>query len=106
MPPKISTVTPPKLDTQQLLNLYRQMLTIREFEEKAQDLYSRALIPGLLHSSVGQEAVAVGVCAALHADDYIASTHRGHGHCIAKGADIGRMFAELFGKSDGYCRGN
>jgi pyruvate dehydrogenase E1 component alpha subunit len=81
------------------------MLTIREFEEKSQDLYSRALIPGLLHSSVGQEAVAVGVCAALRGDDYIASTHRGHGHCIAKGAEVGRMFAELFGKVDGYCRG-
>jgi TPP-dependent pyruvate/acetoin dehydrogenase alpha subunit len=93
------------LNKDRLLELYSRMLTIREFEEKAQDLYSRTLIPGLLHSSVGQEAVAVGVCAALRDDDYIASTHRGHGHCIAKGADIGRMFAELFGKAEGYCRG-
>jgi acetoin:2,6-dichlorophenolindophenol oxidoreductase subunit alpha len=97
--------SPAELEKERLLDLYSRMLTIREFEEKASDLYSRALIPGLLHSSVGQEAVAVGVCAALRVDDYIASTHRGHGHCIAKGADIGRMFAELFGKVDGYCRG-
>jgi acetoin:2,6-dichlorophenolindophenol oxidoreductase subunit alpha len=105
MPPKVTTETSFELGRERLVDLYRRMVTIREFEEQAQDLYSRALIPGLLHSSVGQEAVAVGVCAALNVDDYIASTHRGHGHCIAKGADIGRMFAELFGKVDGYCRG-
>jgi TPP-dependent pyruvate/acetoin dehydrogenase alpha subunit len=105
MSPEITDTPPITANTKALLDLYRQMLTIREFEEKAQDLYSRALIPGLLHSSVGQEAAAVGVCAALRPDDYVASTHRGHGHCIAKGADLGKMFAELFGKAEGYCRG-
>jgi len=68
-------------------------------------LHSRTVILGIAHLSCGQEAVAVGVCATLHADDTITSTHRGHGHCLAKGADIGKMFAELFGKVDGYCRG-
>jgi acetoin:2,6-dichlorophenolindophenol oxidoreductase subunit alpha len=100
-----STLTNIELDKERLLGLYTTMLTIREFEEAAQDLYTRTLIPGLLHISVGQEAVAVGVCAAIRESDYITSTHRGHGHCIAKGADVGRMFAELFGKADGYCRG-
>lgn len=88
-----------------LLNLYRQMLTIREFEEQVQDLYFRTLIGGIAHLSIGQEAVAVGVCATLRRDDYITSTHRGHGHCLAKGSDTRRMFAELLGKVDGYCRG-
>lgn len=88
-----------------LVNLYRQMVGIREFEEQVQDLYNRTLIPGIAHLSCGQEAVAVGVCSALQGDDYITSTHRGHGHCLAKGADMGKMFAELFGKVDGYCRG-
>ena len=88
-----------------LSNLYRQMISIREFEEQVLDLYNRTLIPGIAHLSCGQEAVAVGVCAALTAEDYITSTHRGHGHCLAKGADMSRMFAELFGKEDGYCRG-
>src|SRR4051812_48715374 len=81
------------------------MAGIREFEEHAKDLYSRGAIAGILHLSVGQEAVAAGVCAALRSDDYITSTHRGHGHCLAKGADVGRMMAELFGKVEGYCRG-
>jgi len=88
-----------------LSNLYRQMISIREFEEQVLDLYNRTLIPGIAHLSCGQEAVAAGVCAALTAEDYITSTHRGHGHCLAKGADMSRMFAELFGKEDGYCRG-
>src|SRR5262245_19432221 len=79
-----------------LVNLFRQMMTIREFEEQVQDLYNRTLIPGIAHLSCGQEAVAVGVCAALNAEDYITSTHRGHGHCLAKGADMSKMFAELF----------
>jgi len=92
-------------DKEFLVSLYRQMVSIREFEEQVQDLYNRTLIPGIAHLSSGQEAVAVGVCSALESDDYITSTHRGHGHCIAKGADMGRMFAELFGKVDGYCRG-
>ena len=93
------------LDKDTLLSLYRQMVLIRSFEEQVMDLYTRTLIPGIAHVSIGQEAVAVGVCANLHIDDYITSTHRGHGHCIAKGAQPNRMFAELFGKTDGYCRG-
>jgi pyruvate dehydrogenase E1 component alpha subunit len=87
------------------LELYRQMLTIRAFEEQVLELYAQTLIPGIAHVSIGQEAVAVGVCVALRPDDYITSTHRGHGHCLAKGARPDRMFAELFGKADGYCRG-
>jgi len=105
MTPELKTAKSPHLDRRKLLNLYCQMLLIREFEEQAQDLYSRTLIPGILHVSIGQEAVPVGVCTALRPNDYITSTHRGHGHCLAKGAEVGRMFAELFGKADGYCRG-
>jgi pyruvate dehydrogenase E1 component alpha subunit len=85
--------------------LYRKMLTIRIFEEHVEDLYTRAKMPGLAHLYIGQEAVAVGVCAALRRDDYVTSTHRGHGHCLAKGAAVDRMFAELLGKASGYCRG-
>src|SRR3979411_685373 len=89
----------------QLLAMYRQMVTIRLFEEQVNDLYTRALMPGLAHLYSGEEAVAVGICEALHRDDYITSTHRGHGHCLAKGAAPDRMFAELLGKEAGYCRG-
>jgi pyruvate dehydrogenase E1 component alpha subunit len=81
------------------------MVRIREFEEKVYELYTHALMPGLAHLYSGEEAVAVGVCEALRPDDYITSTHRGHGHCLAKGASIERMFAELLGKEAGYCRG-
>jgi TPP-dependent pyruvate/acetoin dehydrogenase alpha subunit len=88
-----------------LLNLYRQMLMIRSFEEQVLDLYARAIIPGIAHVSIGQEAVSTGVCSVLRTDDYITSTHRGHGHCLAKGARPEKMFAELFGKVEGYCRG-
>ena len=88
-----------------LAGLYERMICIREFEERAQDLYNRTTDSRHLPFSCGQEAVAVGVCAALRPDDYITSTHRGHGHCLAKGAEVGKMFAELFGKVDGYCRG-
>ena len=87
------------------LRMYEQMLTIRLFEEKVNELYTSAKMPGLAHLYSGQEAVAVGVCAALRRDDYITSTHRGHGHCLAKGARVDRMFAELLGKEAGYCRG-
>jgi len=87
------------------IRMYRQMVSIRLFEEQVNDLYTRALMPGLAHLYVGEEAVAVGVCQALHPDDYITSTHRGHGHCLAKGATPDRMFAELLGKEAGYCRG-
>jgi pyruvate dehydrogenase E1 component alpha subunit len=87
------------------LEIYRQMALIREFEEKVNELYVHGIMPGLAHLYSGQEAVAVGVCGALRPDDYITSTHRGHGHCLAKGASVERMFAELLGKEAGYCRG-
>jgi acetoin:2,6-dichlorophenolindophenol oxidoreductase subunit alpha len=87
------------------LHLYRRMLMIRLFEESVNDLYTRALMPGLAHLYIGEEAVAVGVCEALRPDDYITSTHRGHGHCLAKGAAVDLMFAELLGKEAGYCKG-
>src|ERR1700751_3420273 len=90
---------------EQALRMYRRMLAIRLFEERVNDLYTRALMPGLAHLYIGEEAVAVGVCEALRPDDYVTSTHRGHGHCLAKGASPERMFAELLGKEAGYCRG-
>ena len=83
------------------LALYRKMREIRAFEEKVFFLFSTEPMPGALHQYDGQEAVAVGVCAHLSPDDYVVSTHRGHGHCIAKGADINRMMAELFAKDTG-----
>ncbi len=92
-------------DQARALHMYRQMLAIRLFEERVNDLYTRALMPGLAHLYIGEEGVAVGVCEALHRDDYITSTHRGHGHCLAKGAAPDRMFAELLGKEAGYCKG-
>ncbi|HXM99549.1 MAG TPA: thiamine pyrophosphate-dependent dehydrogenase E1 component subunit alpha [Candidatus Dormibacteraeota bacterium] len=92
-------------DVEQYLRMYRRMVMIRLFEEQVNELYTRALMPGLAHLYVGEEAVAVGVCEALRADDYITSTHRGHGHCVAKGASPDRMFAELLGKEAGYCKG-
>jgi acetoin:2,6-dichlorophenolindophenol oxidoreductase subunit alpha len=91
--------------TEHLLRMYRRMVMIREFEEQVNELYTRALMPGLAHLYIGEEAVAVGICEALRPDDYITSTHRGHGHCVAKGASPDRMFAELLGKEAGYCRG-
>jgi TPP-dependent pyruvate/acetoin dehydrogenase alpha subunit len=93
------------LESQQLLDMYRKMATIRHFDQRAVEEFHAGHIPGVVHAYIGQEAVAVGVCAALRRDDKIASTHRGHGHTIAKGADIQRMMAELFGRSNGYCRG-
>lgn len=92
-------------DVEHWLHMYMQMAKIREFEEKVNELYTKALMPGLAHLYIGQEAVAVGVCEALRRDDYITSTHRGHGHCLAKGASVDRMFAELLGKDAGYCHG-
>ena len=89
----------------QPLRMYRQMLTIRRFEEAIDDVYRRGLMPGLAHSYIGEEGVAVGVCEALKRTDYITSTHRGHGHCIAKGCSLNEMMAEVMGKVDGYCRG-
>ena len=93
------------IGAERLLHLYRQMLAIRLFEERVNDLYTRALMPGLAHLYIGEEAIAVGVCEALNQDDYITSTHRGHGHCLAKGAKPPLMFAELLGKEAGYCKG-
>ncbi len=87
------------------LGAHRQMLRIRLFEEQVNELYTSARMPGLAHLYIGEEAVAVGVCLALRDDDYITSTHRGHGHCLAKGARTDLMFAELLGKEPGYCRG-
>ncbi len=92
-------------DVEQWLHLYEQMLTIRLFEEEVNELYKSRKMPGLAHQYSGEEGVAVGVCAALRRDDTITSTHRGHGHCLAKGASVDRMFAELLGKAPGYCRG-
>ncbi len=90
---------------EQSIRMYRRMVMIRLFEEQVNELYTRALMPGLAHLYVGEEAVAVGICEALKPSDYITSTHRGHGHCVAKGASPDRMFAELLGKEAGYCRG-
>lgn len=85
--------------------MYKQMVRIRAFEDNANQLYLSAKMPGLTHMYSGQEAVAVGICEALTATDKITSTHRGHGHCIAKGAEFKPMFCELLGKEEGYCRG-
>lgn len=85
--------------------MYRKMLEIRHFEEKVYDLYGQNLVPGTIHLYAGQEAVAVGVCTNLRRDDYITSTHRGHGHCIAKGAQLNKVMAEILGRETGYCRG-
>ncbi len=93
------------LSSSEMIQLYRKMVTIRLFEEKIVDLYARGLVPGLAHLYVGEEAVAAGVCANLREEDYITSTHRGHGHVIAKGAELKYMMAELFGKKTGYCKG-
>ena len=87
------------------LRLFRTIMRIRLFEETVGELFTAARIHGAIHLCLGQEAVAAGACAALRADDYITSTHRGHGHCIAKGGRLDLMMAELFGKSTGYCKG-
>ncbi|KUK13865.1 MAG: thiamine pyrophosphate-dependent dehydrogenase E1 component subunit alpha [Synergistetes bacterium] len=88
-----------------LLNLYETMVKIRLFDTKAEELFLQSKIPGFIHSYVGEEAIATGVSANLRPDDYITSTHRGHGHMIAKGADLKLMMAELYGKRTGYCKG-
>ncbi|MEM0356897.1 MAG: pyruvate dehydrogenase (acetyl-transferring) E1 component subunit alpha [Candidatus Bathyarchaeia archaeon] len=93
------------LSKEKLVEMYRLMVKIRLFEEKVFELYAQNLVPGTIHLYTGQEAVAVGVCSALRKDDYITSTHRGHGHCIAKGADVKRVMAEILGKKTGYCKG-
>lgn len=88
-----------------LIEALQKMYLIRKFEEGAEDSYTRGLIHGTMHLSIGQEASAVGACMSLTDDDKITSTHRGHGHCVAKGADLTKMFAEFFGKETGYCKG-
>jgi len=93
------------LTPERLLALYRQMWVIRYFDEKVDECFAKGLIHGTTHLAVGQEATAAGACAVLEERDKITSTHRGHGHCIAKGADTGRMMAELFGRETGYCKG-
>jgi pyruvate dehydrogenase E1 component alpha subunit len=90
---------------EQLTCMYRKMLEIRFFEEKVYELYGQNLVPGTIHLYAGEEAVAVGVCANLRDDDYLVSTHRGHGHCIAKGARLDKTMAEILGKETGYCKG-
>ena len=94
-----------KDNTEDYLRMYRQMVRIRTFEDNANQLYLSAKMPGLTHMYSGEEAVAVGICEALTDSDRITSTHRGHGHCVAKGANFKEMFCELLGKEEGYCRG-
>ncbi len=93
------------LERRLLLDMYRDMLRIRRFEEQVWNVYTSGLMHGLAHLYIGEEAVAVGVCSALRKEDYITSTHRGHGHCVAKGGSLDRMMAEVMGKVTGYCRG-
>jgi acetoin:2,6-dichlorophenolindophenol oxidoreductase subunit alpha len=95
-----SAQSPPSAE--EALRLFRRMQLIRTFEEQVRNLSSGGIIPGLVHLCAGQEAVAVGVCAQLRADDAIASNHRGHGHCLAKGADVARLMAEVLGRRTGY----
>ena len=87
------------------LKMYTDMLRLRRFEENVRDLFGAGKIPGFVHLYIGEEAVAVGACAAIQTEDYLTSTHRGHGHVLAKGADPVKMFAELFGKATGYNKG-
>lgn len=93
------------LQKEDLLRLYEKMLMIRKFETLVSELYAKNRIPGFVHLYLGEEAVATGACDALRKDDFITSTHRGHGHVIAKGGDVLKMMAELYGKVTGYCKG-
>ena len=94
-----------ELDKKTLIDLYTTMLTIRRFEERAYHEFYAGNLVGFVHSYIGQEAIATGVCAHLTKEDRIVSNHRGHGHCIAKGADMKKMMAEIYGKKTGYCKG-
>jgi pyruvate dehydrogenase E1 component alpha subunit len=100
-----SGAIPTALDPALLLRIHLTMVRIRQFEQRAIELFMAGELPGFLHSCLGQEAVPAGVCAALREDDYITSTHRGHGHVIAKGLSFDRMMAELYGRTTGYCKG-
>ena len=97
--------TLPAIDKKILLQMYRSIYATRQFEIKSIELYRQGLIRGYLHPYLGEEAIAAGACAALGKNDFIVSTHRGHGHCISKGADLKLMMAEITGKATGYCRG-
>ncbi|MFY9500797.1 MAG: thiamine pyrophosphate-dependent dehydrogenase E1 component subunit alpha, partial [bacterium] len=92
-------------DKEKLVWMYRKMVEIRIFESRVAELFAAGKIPGFVHLYIGEEAVAVGACANLKDTDFITSTHRGHGHCIAKGGRLDLMMAELFGKETGYCKG-
>src|SRR5919199_2516451 len=105
VPSEAPSTTPVPRDVELLRRLYRTMRLIRAFEEKIDALRTSGQLQGSAHPYIGQEAVAVGVCAHLQRDDYVASTHRGHGHCIAKGVDVARMMAELYGRATGTNRG-
>jgi len=94
-----------RLSREDKIDMLYKMMLIRGFEEKVEELFSLNLIHGSTHLYIGQEATAVGACKALNKDDYITSTHRGHGHCIAKGGDVKYMMAELLGRKTGYCKG-
>jgi len=93
------------IESEELIQMYRTMLTIRRFEERVAKEFHEGAFPGVVHSYIGQEAIAVGVCSNLRKEDRIVSNHRGHGHCIAKGADMRRMMAEIYGRKTGYCKG-
>ena len=93
------------ITNEEMIKMYTTMLTIRRFEERVAEEFHNGAFPGVVHSYIGQEAIAAGICANLRIDDRIVSNHRGHGHCIAKGGDIKRMMAEIYGKRTGYCKG-
>jgi pyruvate dehydrogenase E1 component alpha subunit len=95
----------PPRDGDRVIEQLREMILVREFETRVSELFENNELPGFVHLYIGQEAVGVGACSAIRDEDYITSTHRGHGHAIAKGLDIDRMMAELFGKASGYCGG-
>jgi TPP-dependent pyruvate/acetoin dehydrogenase alpha subunit len=101
----VETPASPELTRDQLLDAYRVMRTIREFEERVHLEFATGEIPGFVHLYAGEEAIAAGVCLLLRDDDYVASTHRGHGHAIAKGCDVKAMMAEIYGKKTGLCHG-
>ena len=99
------TDNPFPINRNELLRAYRTMKTIREFEERVHIEFAKGVLPGFVHLYAGEEAAGTGIMMHLNKDDHIASTHRGHGHCIAKGVDVKGMVAELYGKSNGTCHG-
>ena len=99
---QVAAQVKPGTNTEAYLRMYTQMVRIRAFEDQANQLYLSAMMPGLTHMYSGQEAVAVGICEALEVSDKITSTHRGHGHCVAKGAEFKAMFCELLGREEGF----